>query len=374
MTEWLKVPVLKTGDPHGSPGFKSQLRRIFSISFLFQAFYILSMGLLSRAESASSKVRNITSNVSGSLEDIDSTLDTLTQEEKDEDQKESQLREKLNEFRNNPEKISTVDESKFLELMGKEGTELEDELQRMESDIQGFEETIEMLQEFEGVINSEEETSQQEIETVRDEIRGLNQRMSHENADKVIQDLEKAVSDLDSEADQLLKAAELVGSHEKEMARGAQLEEHMVEEAKRYSQDLSIIEELFGEIGAPDEVQEKASNVEELREDVLQRIKTETRQFSNEAQEEQQIISQLEQEINKFATETEEVMEEARTLEKQVSSSGFEQEDQELGRVVSKIEEINEKGRRASQMIGKEEDFFGNISSAVGKASQLLSG
>lgn len=332
------------------------------------------MGLLSRAESASSKIRGITSNVSGTLEDIDSTLDTLTKEEKDEDEKESKLRQKIEEFRNNPEKISTTDESEFLQLMGTEGEELEDELQRMESDIQGFEQTIEMLEEFEGVINSEEQTSQQEIETVRDEIRGLNQRMSHENADKVIEDFEGAVSDLDAEADQLLELAKLVGSHEKEMARGIQLEEHMVEQVKRYSEDLSIVEEVFGEVGTSSEVQNKISKVEEMREDVLNKIETETRQFSNEAQEEQQIIAQLEQEIQRFNQEVGELMDEAQALEQQMSSSGFEQEDQEIGRVVTKIEEINEKGKRASQMVGQEEDFFSNISSTIGKASNLLSG
>jgi len=285
-------------------------------------------------------------------------LSDISEEERDVDRKQDSIE---NFLKSNSGEFSRQQVDRLEEMLGQEGNELDDELQRMEQDIQGHFQMLELLKNFEDLIGSQERQTYQELETVKREIRGLNQRMAHDTVDNAIRDLENAVGEMSQEADEILKAAQLLSGVEKTSGKEFQLEKHLEQEVQRFNNELDAVERAVQSVGGQKE-QEYASKIENMREKIDGEMRTENRQVRNEVQGERKLVEEVKQEAENYVMELREAYEEAQAVESRIQGSqGFKGEEKEIGKIVNKIEQQKEEADQALKIIRKDRSFISRL-------------
>ena len=302
---------------------------------------------------------DILKNTRGVLKEIRGIVNDLPKQEEDVDSKQNNIENFLSN--KDPEELSRQELDQLEEELGEESQEIEDELERLETAIQDQQQLIEYLNNYEGGINSEEEGTFEKLEKVKQEVRGLNQKLSHQTVDQAINDLENAVMEMSEEADQILGAAKILGQIEQAEGSELQLESHLEDEVSRFNDELDMIEQLVEVVGGEQEA-DYASRIEDMREKINEGIRTENRQVKQEIQEEGDLVEGIKQEAQQFQSELQEAFEEAQAVESRISGGqGFEAEDQELGKIINKIEDEKSEADEAVQMIQKDESFFSKL-------------
>jgi DNA repair exonuclease SbcCD ATPase subunit len=302
---------------------------------------------------------DILKNTQGVLKEVRGIINDLPSEEEDVDSRQNRIESFLSD--RNPEELSRQELDQLEQELGEEGQEIEDEIERLETAIQDQQQLIEYLSDYEGGIGSEEQQTFQKLENVKEEIRGLDQKMSHQTVDQAINDLENAVMEMAEEADQILGAAKIIGQIEQAEGSELQLESHLEDEVQKFNDELDMIEQLVDVVGGQQE-SDYASRIEDLRQQVNDEVRTENRQVRQEIQEEGDLVEQIKQEAQQFQSELQEAYDEAQATESRISGGqGFEAEDQELGKIINKIEEEKEKADNAVQMIQKDESFLSKL-------------
>ncbi|MFP4229898.1 MAG: hypothetical protein ACLFRK_02040 [Candidatus Nanohaloarchaea archaeon] len=304
-----------------------------------------------------------TGNVLGEAEGVLRQIRGIVNDLAEEGRKVDSRQESIEDFLSgkDPEDLSRQELDRLEEMLGKEGLEIEDEAERIEQAIRDQQQLIGMLSEYEQGIGSEEKSTFQKLEKVKQEIRGLNQKMSHQTVDQAIQDLERAVAEMSVEADQILGAAKLIGEMERAEGSDLQLESHLEEEVGRFNSELDVMEKFVNYIGGEEESR-YASKIEELRQQVNEEVRTENRQVGQEIQEEEELVEQIKTEAQRYREELQEAYEEARSMEQRISGAqGFQSEENELGKVISQIEQENEKAEEAVQTIQQDESFLSRL-------------
>jgi ABC-type transporter Mla subunit MlaD len=295
------------------------------------------------------------------LDSTNDLLNTVQNYEQDVDSKEDSIEDFLKG--RDPSELSRQELDQLEEMLGEEGQEIEGEVERMEKAINNQQQVIEYLNKYEQAVGSEEQRTFKKLEKVKGEIRGLNQKMSHQTVDKAIGDLENAVAEMSQEADQILGAAKVLAEMEQTEGSEFQLESHLEEEVKRFDTEVNKVEQLVNYVGGEQE-SEYASKIEEMRQQIDEEVKTENRQIRQEIQEEEELVEQIKQEAQRYQKELEEAYEEAQSVEQRIQGSqGFQNEENELGKIINQLEKEKEEADKAIQMIQQDESFLSRLMS-----------
>jgi len=298
----------------------------------------------------------ILGNVQGVLKETRGLLDDISKEEKDVDQKQDSIE---NLLQNTQGEFSRQQVDRLEQMLGQEGNELEDELERMEKAIKDHMQMLKLLKNFEDVIGSQEQQTYKELENVKQEIRALNQRMAHDTVDKAIGDLEQAVGEMSQEADELLKAAKMLSEIEKTTGSEVELEQHLEEEVQRFNKELNAVEQAVQQVGGEKEA-DYASRIERLREQIDEEARIESRQVKQEIGGEENLVEEIKQEAENYVTELREAYEEAQAIESSMGY-GFEAEEQEIGKIVNKIEQEKQEADQALKIIRQDRSFLSRL-------------
>lgn len=241
------------------------------------------------------------------------------------------------------------------------------QIEAFENDVQGLESAAANIEDLEQRIYQDEGGIENEIEDINQKLQNADS-MNREQFDKLIMEDEDAINNLEQEAEELLGLAKLIGTMES-ITAGEEQDEQIIEteisELRTVLQEFVSVLEQMGMNQYSDEI----STIQDFEQRLEEEIETDRSELGNEIQMEQQDVEGLEQEINEFNTEMKELYQEVKTTYQNAEKRQLGEEAQELEGAAGRLQDIQQKGQKAAEIVGEDESYFENLRRNVGSGS-----